>query len=108
MTSRSTKNKLVRLSDLLAGGAPSLARLVQAAKRAETLTDCIRRSVPEEVAAHLVSVGIRGRTLVLVADSAAWGTRLRYLSCEILTFVPDGQEPAPTMVVVKVRPGPIN
>jgi len=42
----------------------------------------LRERLPEELAAHLISAVPKGsggaRELVLMADSGAWGTRLRY------------------------------
>jgi hypothetical protein len=73
-----------QINDLLSK-RPLLARLVAAIPAQQSWLEWLRTAVPAELAAHIVNVVPKGgsgagRTteLVILADSAAWGMRLRY------------------------------
>jgi hypothetical protein len=76
-------NKTVQINDLLLK-RPLLARLAAAIPAQQSWLEWLRASVPAELAAHIVNVVPRSSTgtasheLVIFADSAAWGMRLRY------------------------------
>jgi len=67
------------LADLLASG--DFQRLRAEAGKRRTLTAEIQARLPEEVAAHLTGAhrDEEGR-LVLMADSAAWAARIRFIA----------------------------
>jgi hypothetical protein len=77
-------NKTLQINDLLSK-RPLLARLAAAIPAQQSWVEWLRASVPAELAAHIVNVVPKGgagagssRELVVFADSAAWGVRLRY------------------------------
>jgi len=43
----------------------------------------VRHALPDEVAPHCVGATLDGRELRLLADSAGWATRLRYLARDL-------------------------
>jgi hypothetical protein len=76
--------KVLQINDLLSKRG-SLARLTGAIPAQQAWVEWFRAELPAELAAHLVNVVPRGPAtsggateLVIFADSAAWGTRLRY------------------------------
>jgi hypothetical protein len=76
--------KTLQINDLLSK-RPSLARLTGAIPVQQAWVDWFRAELPADLAMHIVNVvprgaGTSGRSteLVIFADSAAWGTRLRY------------------------------
>lgn len=76
-------NKTLQINDLLSKRA-GLARLASAIPVQQSWLAWLRAALPAELAAHVVNVVPRGsaagaqRELVIFADSAAWGMRLRY------------------------------
>ena len=82
--------KIIRINDLLSTG-PLLARTLGALPAQQSWLQWMRAAVPAELAAHIVNVVPKvgngkggtgagsGGELVIFADSAAWGTRLRYV-----------------------------
>jgi hypothetical protein len=82
-----------RLHEILQSGA--LAALGREAERRRDSTAAIRRHLPTDLAAHLVSaVRDAEGVLVLVMDSPSWAARARYSAADL------GEE----RVVVKVLP----
>jgi hypothetical protein len=77
-------NKTLQINDLLSK-RPVLARLTSAIPAQQSWVEWLRAQLPADMAPHLVNVVPRsgaeagnGTQLVIFADSAAWGTRLRY------------------------------
>ena len=66
------------------GLGPLLAQLERRARETLDLTDRVRAALDGEEQAHIISASYRAETLVIVADSAAWGSRIHYLQ-EALT-----------------------
>ncbi len=65
------------LSELIGQGP--VARLLREAARRRTETDRVRKLLPTEEAAHLVSASTNeAGELVLVMDTPAWAARVRY------------------------------
>jgi hypothetical protein len=70
-------NEPRRLSELFTSG--SLADLAREAERRRTETVEIRKLLPPDEAAHLVSAATNDAgELVLVLDSPSWAARVRY------------------------------
>jgi hypothetical protein len=70
-------NEPRRLGHYLTDGA--LAELVRESERRRSETDAVRKLLPPEEAAHLVSAATEASgDLVLVMDSPSWAARARY------------------------------
>jgi predicted nucleic acid-binding Zn ribbon protein len=57
---------------------PGLARLGAAIPVQQSWADWLRAAVAAELAGHIVNAVPKDDKLVVFADSAAWGARLRY------------------------------
>lgn len=57
---------------------PGLSRLVDSIPAQQSWAEWLRGAVAAELAGHIVSAVPKNAELVVFADSAAWGTRLRY------------------------------
>jgi hypothetical protein len=68
---------LIDINQLL-GSKASLARLGAVIPAQQSWADWLRSVVVAELAGHIVSAVPKNAELVVFADSAAWGTRLRY------------------------------
>ena len=90
------------LKDLLAGG--DLAQLVARAGEAGELDARVRKFLPEELAAHVTGAVLHEDTAVVLVDSAAWGSRLRFHGPELAKRLAPLYDGAISRVRVKVRP----
>jgi hypothetical protein len=91
------------LKDLLAGN--DLSRLVLRAREAGELDAQVRALLPESLAAHVTGAVLREETVVILVDSAAWASRLRFHATELVQSLGPRYDGAVTAVRVKVRPG---
>jgi len=77
-----TFNQVLTMSDSMKPFSSSLPDSVEAqARRASasaTLTERVRRALPEPVRPHVIAAARRGEDLVVIVDSAAWSARVRY------------------------------
>jgi len=55
-----------------------LRELTRGAAAAVELADAVRQSLSETLRPHVVAAARRGDDLVVIVDSAAWATRIRY------------------------------
>lgn len=62
-----------------------LAILITRTKQLRRLTATIRRYLEQSIASHCYVASLEDDTLVLLADSAAWASQLRFHSSELLT-----------------------
>ena len=86
------------------GESPRLAQLAQSAARLAALTASAREALPPEIQPHLTAASVHDDTLVLTADSPAWGARLRFHGAEVLTFLAARQGIRATRVSVRSHP----
>jgi hypothetical protein len=94
------------VSELLAKGQPALERLKGGAEAANRLLVALQRTLPADVAGHVfgASVDADGVLIVLV-DSGAFATRVRYLLAEQEATLADALGVAGLRGrVVRVRP----
>lgn len=91
---------------ILTGLSPGLAKLESRAAAAQNLTERVRQELPENLRPHLVSAARRDSALVLVVDSAAWATRVRYAGRQLQSRLEAKGEPPINKLSVKVRSSP--
>lgn len=95
------------LSDLLADSRSGLGKLAAGAAQRSTLLRQVGACLPPELAARVTGVNLREDTLVLLTDSAAWATRLRYAGPALRESLSRLHSVQARKVTVKVRaPGP--
>jgi hypothetical protein len=87
---------------LLAGN--DLSRLVVRAREAGELDARVRSLLPEELGTHVTGAVLHDDTVVILADSAAWATRIRFHAPELVERLAPRYDGAVTRVRVKVRP----
>ena len=73
----------MRSVDQLITGNAALRHLGAALAARDALLQQVRRALPDEVAPHCIGAALEGHALRLLADSAGWATRLRYLAREV-------------------------
>jgi hypothetical protein len=91
------------VKDLLQRSTPVLAGLQREALRQRDWLQWVRRELPEELATHVTGATEQSGELVIFAESAAWGVRLRYATPQLLNAI-GGQEPRIAGVQVRVAP----
>lgn len=84
----------------LRGAIP--AHILQRVTTLRLLDDALRECIPRQCHGHYRAAGLSGGTLLLLADSPAWRTRLRFHSTQIINHVTElGKFPV-TRVKIRV------
>jgi hypothetical protein len=65
---------------LFEGGSERLTSLKDRLQERSQVLDQVIAALPEEIAANVATAGIEGGELTIGAMSAAWATRLRYMT----------------------------
>jgi hypothetical protein len=97
------RNSMDSVKDLLQRSTPVLAGLQREALRQRDWLQWVQRELPEELATHVTGATEQSGELVIFAESAAWGVRLRYAAPQLLNAI-GGQEPGIAGVRVRVAP----
>jgi hypothetical protein len=92
-----------QLKDLLAGN--DLSQLVDRAREAGELASQVRGLLPDELSAHVTGAVLHEETVVILADSAAWASRIRFQAPGLVAQLAPRFDGAVAHVRVKVRPG---
>jgi hypothetical protein len=87
---------------LLAGG--DLSQLVTRANEAGALDARIRTLLPDDLAVHITGAVLHEDTVVVLVDSAAWASRVRFHGPELVKQLAPRYDGVVTKVRVKVRP----
>jgi hypothetical protein len=95
-----SRNSMDSVKDLLQRSTPVLAGLQREALRQRDWLQWVKRELPDELAVHVTGVTEQSGELVIFAESAAWGVRLRYATPQLLNAV--SSQPA-NILGVKVR-----
>ena len=95
-----SRNSMDSVKELLQRSTPVLAGLQRTALRQRDWLQWVQRELPEELAVHVTGVTEQSGELVIFAESAAWGVRLRYAAPQLLTAM---SSQAANIVGVKVR-----
>lgn len=88
------------VKELLQRSTPVLAGLQREALRQRDWLQWVKRELPEELADHVTGVTEQAGELVIFAESAAWGVRLRYAAPQLLNVL--GSQSA-NIVGVRIR-----
>ena len=91
-----------RLKPLAEGLGPLFTELERRARGALDLADKVRDALPETQKPHVLSAACRAETLVVLVDSAAWATHIRYGQKELLERLHAAGETQFTKLKVKV------
>jgi hypothetical protein len=82
-----SRNSLDSVKDLLQRSTPVLAGLQREALRQRDWLQWVQRELPEDLATHVTGVTEQAGELVIFAESAVWGVRLRYAVPQLLTVI---------------------
>lgn len=74
----SDSHRRVRVDALLSAPGSVLGALTEQARGLARLNRAVGAELDSEIAPHCQVTGLRGGTLTIICDSAAWATRLRY------------------------------
>ena len=96
--------KPICIGDVLHKPGSDLAKLIERAAAMADLTEALKSVLPEPLGAHVLSVNQRADTLVVLVDSSAWATRLRYLEGEIRSRLAVKQGIGIEKLVIRVAP----
>jgi hypothetical protein len=91
------------IADLLSDPGSALGRLVAGAAKRKSLIMQVKSCIDPELSEHLIGVNVKDDTLILLSDSAAWATRLRYAGPALCTQLSEQFELTLHKVQVKVR-----
>ncbi|MGC1457832.1 MAG: DciA family protein [Steroidobacteraceae bacterium] len=79
-----SRNCLDSVKDLLQRSTPVLAGLQREALRQRDWLQWVQRELAQDLAGHVTGVTEQAGELVIFAESAAWGVRLRYAAPQLL------------------------
>ena len=91
------------IADLLSDPGSALGRLVAGAAKRKSLIMQVKSCIDPELSEHLIGVNVKDDTLILLSDSAAWATRLRYAGPALCKQLSEQFELTLHKVHVKVR-----
>ena len=91
------------VKELLQRSTPVLAGLQREALRQRDWLQWVKRELPEQLALHVTGVAEQSGELVIFAQSAAWGVRLRYAAPQLLQAM---SHHGANIIGVKVRVAP--
>ena len=91
------------VKELLQRSTPVLAGLQREALRQHDWLQWVQRELPAQLASHVTGVTEQAGALVIFAESAVWGVRLRYAAPQLLTAVSAQQA---NIVALRIRVAP--
>jgi hypothetical protein len=92
------------LSELLEGHGKQLRALSEALRERQTVLVAVRQTLPPKLAAQVLSAGIERGRLSIGVSSAAWATRLRYLTTDLRMTVGKALGVEVTAVRIRITP----
>lgn len=95
--------RLLPLKELIGETDSPLGRLLARGAETQALTEAVRRVLPAELRTHVVTAGLHGHTLHVVADAAVWAARLRYHEGDIRTSLESRQGTSLQNIRIRVR-----
>lgn len=98
--------KPTAVSHLLEQGEGMLKKLRAGTAEAERSLAALRGALPPEIAQEIWSASLRGTTLTAFVQTAAWGTRLRYVAPKLTGLVAAALGAPVQEIKVKVRASP--
>lgn len=87
---------------MLAG--KDLSQLVTRAREAGELDARVRALLPEPLGEHVTGAVLHEDTVVILVDSAAWASRIRFMAPELVGLLAPRYDGVVARVRVKVRP----
>jgi hypothetical protein len=104
LTAESKKPTAVR--HLLEQGDGLLRKLRAGTAEADRTLAAVRDALPPEIAGEVWGASLKGTTLTTLVQSAAWGTRLRYVASHLTAPIAAALGVPVEEIKVKVRANP--
>ena len=98
-----SEKKPLKLQAILHAGGNRLGQMVRRAAELGSLLEVVREALPEAAREHVFGVNLRGATLVVLTDSAAWAARMRYCAGAVQRHLAATRQLEVRQVRVKVR-----
>jgi hypothetical protein len=98
-----SRNPLDSVKDLLQRSTPVLAGLQREALRQRDWLQWVRQQLPPELGSHVTGVTQQRGELVIFAESAVWGVRLRYAAPQLLAGT-RAEQAEIAAVIIRVAP----
>ncbi len=98
------KNNFQNPISVFAERPNNTSKLIAAAKKHKEITNKIRSYLPVELAEHCEFGSIKGSSMIIFADSAAWATRLRFHSNELVRYINKEYKYSLTAIKFKITP----
>ncbi|MEE8527778.1 MAG: DciA family protein [Gammaproteobacteria bacterium] len=98
------EKQLVLLKSLLSRKGSALGDLTRQAQEFSRLTESLRALLPADLRPHILGVTRTAGRAVILTDSAAWASRLRFLRPQIEEALAQILDEAVENVSIKVRP----
>lgn len=91
-----------KLENLLkSGSSGSLEKIIQTAQNMDSLTGALRAALPPDMADNLLAANVRDDgELVVICQSSAWASRIRFESDTLLAAASDAGFPADSLRVL--------
>ncbi len=102
------QKSLVSMARAISGERSALSTISRRARALQRWEAVIAARLPDEFRGHWGLARLDNKQLVLVAESSAWASRLRYMGTQIATLVAEAGGPHAQRVVIKVgTPAPL-
>lgn len=92
------------LSELLEGHGKQLRELAETLRTRATIVAAVRQALPPKLAEQVVSAGVDRGRLTIGVHSAAWATRLRYVTPALRTELAAALRVEITTVRIRIVP----
>ena len=100
-------NQQKNIATILKQPKSQLANVVDKVNQLQSLNQYLRTQLDPQILLHCHIANLRDNTLILFANNAAWATKIRYMSSEILKIVKKNKQfNTIQKIQCSVRPSP--
>lgn len=92
------------VADSLSTPEGVLKQLLEKANSLKSLTQLLQKLLPAELKAHCSVTELNANVLTINAESAAWGTRLRYIQSQLLADLRANGYPSLISIQINISP----
>ena len=93
------------VADILDKPDGLLKGLLKQSNNLKSINESVLSLLPEELQDHCAVSEYNQTSLIITADNAVWGTRLRYMSSELLADLRKAGHYSLANIQIKIKPG---
>lgn len=93
------------VADILNKPAGKLQRLLKQSNSLTSINESVQKLLPEELKGHCTVSEYNQTSLIITAESAVWGTRLRYITSDLLADLRQAGHYSLANIQIKIKPG---